>query len=192
MILGNFQPDLVGGMTNRVAYRNFDLSIVLFARIGQTVVLPYLASDGGANGYPFFNNSRVNSLKRNYWKPANPTNEFPRPDASSDNVQYSSTLAYRDGSFVKCRSINLGYNLSSRVLGRAGISSFRIYVTAQNPFIIYSPLVRDQLALDPEGNSYGGSINSGAGGTPVQGRAITVNLNTPPTHQFIIGINLKF
>src|SRR6266404_7335954 len=142
-ILGNFQPDWIGGMTNRFSYKDFDLSIVFFARIGQTVVLPYLASDGGANGYPFFNNSRVNSLRRDYWKPANPTNEFPRPDASSDNVLYSSTLSYRDGSFVKCRSINFGYNLPSKILNRAGISSIRVYVTAENPFFIYAPLVRD-------------------------------------------------
>jgi TonB-dependent starch-binding outer membrane protein SusC len=192
MILGNFQPDWIGGMTNRFAYKNFDLSIVMFARMGQTVALPYLASDGGANGYPFFNNSRVNSLRRNYWTPANPSNEFPRPDASSDNVQFSSVLAYRDGSFIKCRSINLGYNFSSRLLGRAGMSSLRVYFTAENPFILYSPLVKDDLALDPEGNGYGGSINSGAGGTPVQGRSITVNLNTPPTRRFLFGVNLKF
>ena len=191
-ILGNFQPDWIGGMTNRFSYKEFDLSIVLFARMGQTVVLPYLASDGGANGYPFFNNSRVNSLKRNYWTPANATNEFPRPDASSDNVLYSSTLSYRDGSFIKCRSINIGYNFPSRILNKAGISSLRVYVTAENPFFLYAPLVRDNLALDPEGNGYGGSINSAAGGTPVQGRSITVNLNTPPIRQFLFGINVKF
>jgi TonB-dependent starch-binding outer membrane protein SusC len=191
-VIGNFQPDWIGGMTNRFAYKNIDFSFVLFARMGQTVVLPYLASDGGANGYPFFNNSRVNSLRRDYWTPANATNDFPRPDASSDNVQFSSTLSYRDGSFIKCRSINLGYNFSSRVMNKAGINSLRLYVTAENPFFLYAPLVKDNLALDPEGNSYGGSINSGAGGTPVLGRAITVNLNTPPTRQFLIGINLKF
>lgn len=191
-VLGNFQPDWVGGITNRFAYKNIDLSIVIFARMGQTVVLPYLASDGGANGYPFFNNSRVNTLRRDYWTPANPTNEFPRPDASSDNVVYSSTLAYRDGSFIKCRSINLGYNLPSKWMNKIGISSLRVYASAENPFFIYAPLVRDNLALDPEGNGYGGSISSTAGDTPVTGRAITVNLNTPPTRQYLFGLNVKF
>jgi TonB-linked SusC/RagA family outer membrane protein len=192
-ILGSFQPDWYGGITNRFSYKGFDLSVVIFARMGQTVVLPYLSSDGGANGYPFFNNSRVNTLKRDYWTPTNPTNAFPRPDASSDNVLYSSTLAYRDGSFIKCRSINLGYNFNSRLINRAGFTSARLYVTAENPFFIYAPLVRDGLALDPEGNGYGGTINSAAGSsTTVQGRAITVNLNTPPTRQFIFGVNLKF
>jgi hypothetical protein len=190
-VLGNFQPDWIGGLTSRMNYKNIDFSFVLFARMGQTVVLPYLASDGGASGYPFFNNSRVNSLKRDYWTPTNATNEFPRPDASSDNVQFSSTLAYRDGSFIRCRSINLGYTFNQRLLGNSGISNLRLYFAVQNPFFLYAPLIQDGLALDPEGNGYGGSINSGAGGTPVLGRAVTVNLNTPPIRQFIFGINLK-
>lgn len=192
-VLGNYQPDWISGMTNRVAYKNFDLSIVTFARMGQTVAVTYLASDGGANGYPFFNNSRVNSIQRNYWTASNPTDEFPSPDASSDNVPFSSTLAYRDGSFIKVRSINLGYNLPTNLVNKAGISSLRLYVTAQNPFIIYSPLVEDGLALDPEGNGYGGTISSFASGdAPVQGRTITVGLGTPPTRQFIVGLNLRF
>lgn len=191
-IIGNFQPDWVGGLTNRFSYKGVDLSIVMFARMGQMVVLPYLSTTGGAEGYPFFNNSRVNSLRRDYWTPENPSNEFPRPDASADNVLYSSTLAYRDGSFVKCRSINLGYNVPSQHLQRFGLNSLRVYVSAVNPFIIYSPLVRDNLALDPEGNGYGGSVGSATGAPAVPGRAITVNLNIPTTRQFLFGLNLKF
>ncbi len=33
-------------------------------------------------------------------------------------------------------------------------------MTALNPFIIYSPLVKDGLGLDPEGNGYGGAVSS--------------------------------
>jgi TonB-linked SusC/RagA family outer membrane protein len=198
-IVGNFQPKWQGGMTNRVAYKNFDFSFVVFARIGQTAVVPYLTSDGGANGYDFFNNGRINSLKRSYWTAANPTNDFPRPDASQDGMLYGSTLGYRDGSFIKCRSMNLGYTVSPKILSRAKISSLRVYVTAENPFIIYSPLVRSGLVLDPEGNGYGGTVTSSGGVNPVApstgggtSRAITVGLGTPPTRQFIFGLNLKF
>jgi hypothetical protein len=191
-IIGNFQPDWTGGLTNRVSYKGFDLSVVMFARMGMTVVAPYLMADGGANGYPFFNNSRVNSLKRDYWTPANPTGKFPRPDAGADGFIYSSTLGYQDGSFIKMRSINLGYTIPSKFLARSGVSSLRVYVTAQNPFILYSPFVRDGWGIDPEGNGYGGVSTSSVGGTPVPGRAITVNLTAPPTHQFNVGVNLKF
>lgn len=191
-IIGNFQPDFDAGFTNRFSYKAFDLSIVSFARIGQTVALPYLTADGSNRGYPFFNNSRANQYKINYWTPLNPTNDFPAPDASSDRVLYSSTLAYRDGSFIKVRSINLGYNLPANVLAKAGISSLRVYATVVNPFILWSPIVRQGLAIDPEGNGYGGVATSTAAGENVTGRAITVNLNNPPTRTFQLGVNLKF
>jgi TonB-dependent starch-binding outer membrane protein SusC len=193
-IVGNFQPDFVAGMTNNFAYKNFDLNLVLFGRFGQTVVANYLSADGGGAGYPFFLNSRVNQLKVDYWTPTNPTNDFPQPDAGVDGLQFTSTLTYRDGSFIKIRAIDLGYNLPGKILGKAGIQSLRVYVSAQNPFILWSPLVRDDLGLDPEGNGVGNTVGAqGGGAAPVQnGRAITVGMGVPPTRQIIFGVNLKF
>lgn len=192
-IIGDFQPSLVAGLSNRFEYKNFDLNVVMFGRFGQTVVVNYLSADGGAAGYPFFMNSRVNQLKVDYWTPTNPTNEFPQPDASKDALLYTSTLTYRDGSFIKIRTIDLGYNFPSKWLTNAKIQSLRLYVSAQNPFIVWSPLVRDGLGIDPEGNGTGNAVGSTAGGgAPVQTRAITVGMGVPPTRQFIIGVNLKF
>ena len=117
-IIGNFQPDFVAGMTNNFAYKNFDLNIVMFGRFGQTVVATYLSADGGAAGYPFFLNSRVNQLKVDYWTPTNPTNAFPQPDASKDDLLYTSTLTYQDGSFIKIRTIDFGYNFPAGCLAK--------------------------------------------------------------------------
>lgn len=193
-IIGNFQPDLVAGMTNHFSYKNFDLNVILFGRFGQTVVVNYLAADGGAAGYPFFMNSRVNQLKVDYWTPTNPTNAFPQPDASRDALLFTSTLTYRDGSFIKIRTIDLGYNIPSRILGKAGIQSLRAYVSAQNPFILWAPLKRDNLGIDPEGNGTGNAIGTqGGGATSVaNGRVITVGMGVPPTRQIIFGLSLKF
>jgi TonB-linked SusC/RagA family outer membrane protein len=191
-VIGNFQPNFVFGFNNRFAYKNFDLNIVTFGRIGQTVVVTYLTADGGAGGYPFFMNGRVNQYKVNYWTPDNPTNDFPQPDASRDALQYTSTLSYRDGSFIKIRSVNLGYNLPSKIANKIGLSSCRLYLAAQNPFILWAPLVRDGLGIDPEGNGNGNAVGSTAGGTPVVARAITVGMGTPPSRQFMFGANVKF
>ncbi len=192
-VVGNFQPDFVAGMTNSFAYKNFDLNIVLFGRFGQTVVTNYLSADGGAAGYPFFMNSRVNQMKVNYWTPTNPTNDFPQPDAGRDALLYTSTLTYRDGSFIKIRTIDLGYNLPAKWLSGAKIQGLRIYASAQNPFILWSPLVKEGLGLDPEGNGTGNTVGSqGGGATAVPGRAITVGMGVPPTRQMIVGVNLKF
>ena len=191
-VIGNFQPNWIGGMTHRLSFKGIDFTVVSYARMGQTVVAPYFMTDGGASGYPFFNNGRVNSLYRDYWTPSNPVNRWPRPDAGSDNVKYSSTLGYLDGSFVKVRSISLGYNIPSTLLSHVNVSSLRIFVTCLNPFILYSPFVKNGYGLDPEGNGYGGVSSSTLGGTPVPGRAITVNLNAPPTRQFQFGLNMNF
>lgn len=193
-IVGDFQPDLVAGLTNRFEYKNFDLNVVMFGRFGQTVVVNYLAADGGAAGHPFFLNSRVQQHQIDYWTPTNPTNDFPQPDAGRDGLQYTSTLTYRNGSFIKLRTIDLGYNLPSRILGKSGIQSLRAYVSAQNPFIVWAPLVDDGLGIDPEGNGSGNAVGTQAGGgiSSVPGRAITVGMGVPPTRQFIFGLNLRF
>jgi TonB-linked SusC/RagA family outer membrane protein len=198
-ILGNFQPQWEGGFTSRMSYKNFDFNFVIFARMGMKLIAPYLTTDGTANGYDFFMQSRDNQLKVNYWTRSNPTNAFPRPDASLQSFPFASTLGYQNGSFVKMRSINLGYTIPSKVLNRAGITSLRIYVTALNPFIIYSPFVKAGFGPDPEGNGYGGAVSStaaggstGVGGTNGQSRQITVNANNPSTRQFNVGLNLKF
>jgi len=193
-VIGNFQPQWEGGMTNRVTFKNFDFSIQLTARMGSKILVPYVSTDGSGNGYTFFMQSRNNQLKVDYWTPTNPTNAFPRPDATTDRTLFSSTLAYMDGSYIKARSINLGYTFPTEMLSKLGLKSLRVYLQAVNPFVIYSPFVKDGFGPDPEGNGYGGAIaplNSG-NNLGVPSRAVSVNLNNPATRQFILGVNLKF
>lgn len=196
MIIGNFQPQFDAGMTNKVTYKRFDFSISIYARVGMKVVVPYLSSEpGGSNftGYSFFNQSRQNQLKVDYWTPTNPTNAFPQPDASIGVSNYSSTLSYVDGSFIKCRAINLGYDIPTTVLGKVGISSLRVYASIVNPFVIWAPFVSDGYGPDPEGNGFGGGVNAtGTSNAGTVGRQITVNANNPATRQILFGLNLKF
>lgn len=192
-ILGSYQPNYTAGLTNRFNYKGFDLSFVTFARMGQKVAVTYLGSDSGAQGYPFFNQGRVNQLNVNYWTPTNPSNDFPRPDANLSGATYASTLQYRDGSFIKMRSINLGYTFSGESIKNAGIRSLHVYATCTNPFIIYSPLVKSGLAVDPEGNGYGNQLGGASSfSTDALGRAVTVGLNNPMPRTFQLGVNAKF
>lgn len=196
-VIGTFQPKLVAGLTNYFRYKNFDLNVVLYGRFGQTALVSYLSADGSGAGYPFFGNSRVEQLKVNYWTPTNPTNDFPQPDAGKDGQNFTSTLTYRDGSFIKIRTIDLGYNFSGSLLTRAKIQSCRVYVSAQNPCILWAPLVRDGLGIDPEGNSnnFGNAIGSQGGQSAVRantGSITIVGMGVPPTRQVILGVNLTF
>jgi hypothetical protein len=80
------------------------------------------------------------------------------------------------------------------LLDKAGIQSLRAYVSAQNPFILWAPMVRDNLGIDPEGNGSGNSVPTQGGGiTSVpNNRTITVGMGVPPTRQVIFGLNLRF
>ncbi|RYE26594.1 MAG: TonB-dependent receptor [Sphingobacteriaceae bacterium] len=192
-ILGSYQPNFTSGLTNRFSYKGVDLVFVAFARIGQKVAVNYLGADSGGSGYPFFNSGRVNQLNIDYWTANNPTNEFPQPNAGQTGPTYASTLQYRDGSFVKMRSITLGYTIPAKVIQHAGFSSLRIYATTNNPFIVYSPLVKSGLAIDPEGNGYGNQLAGASSfSTNALNRAITVGLSNPPARTFSIGLNAKF
>ena len=190
-IVGTYQPDWVGGITNRFKYKNFDLSFVAFARWGGNLNATYLQPNNAAQGYFALLNGRVNAIKVDYWTPTNPTNAFPKPDGTTEAILYGSTLGYYDATFIKMRTITLGYDFGSLVLARTKLSSARIYVSAQNPFIIYSPFVKAGLGFDPEGTGFGNSVNSQGGVAAVQGRSITVGLSAPSTRQFIVGLNVK-
>jgi TonB-linked SusC/RagA family outer membrane protein len=192
-IIGNFQPQYTAGLTNKFSYKRFDLSVVMDARMGMDVVVPYLGADVSTGGYSFFEQGRNNQIKVDYWTPTNPTNAFPKPDASASAPLYGSTLEYVDGSFIKVRVINLGYTFPSKMLERAGISSLRVYFTVENPFILYSPFVKDGYGPDPEGNGYGGgAMAQGSSYLGAPGRQISVNANDPSTRNFNLGLSVKF
>jgi len=194
-IIGNFQPKFDAGFSTAVSFKGIDLSISVYGRMGMKMIVPYLASEpGGSNtaGYSFFNQSRPNQLKVDYWTPTHTTGTFPQPDAGVGAPLYSSVMSYMDGSFIKCRTINLGYTIPSSIVGKYGITSLKIYFSAVNPFIIYSPFVKDGFGPDPEGNGYGGGVNANGTLNAVVNRVISVNANNPSTRQFMIGMNLKF
>ena len=144
VILGTPLADWSGSLVNTFSFRGIDLSINIFAKFGNMI-------DAGA--YSYDPRMYDNMIAVDYWTPENPTNEYPRYDASRAELPFEYTLRYRDGSYVKVRNITLGYTLSPNLLKNAPLSDFRIYATAQNPFIIHSNLFD---GLDPE---RGGSIN---------------------------------
>ncbi|WP_345948959.1 TonB-dependent receptor [Mucilaginibacter sp. PAMB04274] len=187
-ILGNYQPKFIAGLTNHFSYKGFDLTAVAFGRIGQKVSVNYLAQTYGG----LFNIGRGNQIMLDYWTPTNPTNESPRPNAGAAPL-YASTLQYRDGSFIKMRSISLGYNFPKSILKEGAIKSLKVTAIVNNPFTIWAPLVNKGLAFDPESNGYGGQ-DSGASGFSgnALGRALTIGLYIPQTRVWSIGINAGF
>lgn len=165
-ILGSDVPKLIGGMTNRFQFRGFDLSIFVFARLGSMIMSPV------HRGTLTQLQGRYQSFDLDYWTENNPTNAYPQPRNDMERPVYFETLQYFDGSFLKIRNINLGYNFSSDISQRLKAQSLRVYVSAQNPFV-FSSYTSKHNGIDPEVDN-------------------TPNIDTPPSRLLLVGINVKF
>jgi TonB-dependent starch-binding outer membrane protein SusC len=193
-VIGDQQADWQGGITNRFTYKGFDLSFVTFARYGG-LLLSYLHAPNGA--YLTNNNGLRNGLDVEYWTPENRSNWFPAPNSllPGGAANSWSTLGYYDASFVRVRSINLGYTIPATIASKIRAQSLRAYFTVQNPFLLYAPYVTKWNGVDPEPTGQGqtGIISTGAG-VRTQGRNqnLVISASTPPVRSFILGINVTF
>ncbi|MGI4759410.1 MAG: SusC/RagA family TonB-linked outer membrane protein [Janthinobacterium lividum] len=200
VVVGSRQPKFEAGMTQRFRWKGFDLTAVGLTRVGATVIDPLLLG----NAYFTTFEGRRNQINLDYWTPTNPTNAFPQPrQGNGDFPPYSQTLAYLDGTFIKVRSIDLGYTIPAAWAKTVFMSSARVYLQVQNP-LIWSPVsyFKNNKAIDPDALSYStrfsagsangiaiaeGDLNSGVNSTTA-----ARGVNYPVTRAFIVGVNLAF
>jgi hypothetical protein len=110
----------------------------------------------------------------------NGNNEYPKPNANNTNTPNNSLLGFFDGSFVKIRTLSLGYNVPQTYLKRLGARSVRVYATVEDPFILFSPFVNKYGGIDPE-----------AAGSASSPSNATLNLDTPSNWSVIFGVNIS-
>ncbi len=144
-VLGHVTPDWTAGFINTFYYKDFDLTINITSRWGQTI-------NGELLGY--FNYKQVNIPETyDYWTEDNPTNDYPRPYIShestySDPLGGDNALNYVDASYIKVKNITLGYTLPTTISEKVKIQKCRIYGTIYNSFIYTkSDLLK---GIDPE------------------------------------------
>lgn len=166
--IGSEIPDWSGSITNRFSFKGFDASIIIYARIGQTLLSGFHQNNNQLAG-------RYQQIKVDYWTPNNPTNEFPQPNKDQEFPVFNTTLIYFDGSFVKIRNINFGYQLPDKLTKKLGIESLRIFSSIQQPKI-WSEYMTKYNGVDPEVNE-SQSVNGGV---------------TPSTKVITVGLNAKF
>jgi TonB-linked SusC/RagA family outer membrane protein len=175
VILGSAVADFALGMTNRFTYKGFDVSFFLFGRFGSTIRSQFHQSFNSLFG-------RYNNLAIDYWTPTNPTNAYPRPNQNQEFPKYNTSMSLFDGTFIKVRNINFGYNFGADVAKKIGLSSLRVFSSIQNPFI-FSEYRKVHKGIDPE------TFIDGEQG--VEGGVINANI-APPVVQYTFGINAKF
>ncbi len=138
-ILGSKVPDWTFGWHNTFQIYDFDITINTTMRWGQMIEGELLT---------YWSNTTIPSCY-DYWTPTNPTNAYPRPYwGKSLTTAQKEAMQYTDGSFIKIKSITLGYTLPKKALKKISLSKLRFYGTVTNPFIYAKS---DMLkGMDPE------------------------------------------
>lgn len=162
-ILGHLNPDYIIGLNNNFTYKDFDLSIFIMSRYGQTIKSSMLGWYSADADY------KKNQIAgADYWTEDNQGAYYPIP-GSGGHQTVMNALQYRDGSFIKVKNITLGYTLPNKISKIALLEKCRFYMTAYNPYLY----VKDKQlkGTDPETNG---------------------SDSFPLYKQFVFGVNMTF
>jgi len=170
-IIGNAQPKFIFGLTNTFNYQNFDLSVFVQGSYGNQIYSYILRQLQTPNG---FNNSIVGFA--DHYTATNTTAQYERANTAINNSTNSDLYVY-DGSYVRLKTVTLGYTLPKNILTKIKASNIRLYVSGQNLLT-----VSKYLGFDPDVNSYSQDASR-------QG----VDLGSYPTAKSITGgVNITF
>ncbi|WP_069658661.1 SusC/RagA family TonB-linked outer membrane protein [Arcticibacter eurypsychrophilus] len=143
-------PDLLYGLNFTFEWKNFNLSAFFQGVQGSNVYNSYKTYTDFASIWPGGNwGTRV----LNAWSPQNTNSTIPALTlVNSNDEARTSTYFIENGSYLKLRNLQIGYNLKSALKG-IHFQNARIFVQGANLFTIKS---KGYTAADPEnpGNGY--------------------------------------
>jgi TonB-linked SusC/RagA family outer membrane protein len=171
-VIGNSNPKYFGGIGNTFTYKKISLSAYLEGSYGNQVMN---IGDAFYNtGDPLTNQFAAIA---NRWTPSNPNSDIPR--VNSRQYIPSNRWVY-NGSFLRLKSLNVGYTFSGRDLHASWFKSLYVYVTGTNLF-----LITKYPYYDPETNAYS-PTDPNSGSTILRGFD---NTNYPQNRTYAIGVN---
>jgi TonB-linked SusC/RagA family outer membrane protein len=169
--IGNAYPDLMVGLNLGFTYKNFDFTTNFYGTFGNDIFNTTKGLYSGTNGSNVYAGT-INKV----WRGEGTSNDIPRLSVNDNNLNYTrvSSFYVEDGSYFRCRSLQLGYTLPKSLVNG---SSLRVSFSAQNLFTItgYS-------GMDPERPQLGSSVIE----TGIDWIAY------PNPRTFLFGIDLKF
>jgi len=150
-IIGNGLPVHTGGFSNNFTYKGFDLNIFFQWSYGNDL---YNANRMMFDGpMPSASKNQFASYA-DRWTPENPNSNIMRnkgyfPGGYSDYI-------VEDGSFLRLKTVALGYNFNSKLIAKWHLKSMRFFVSGQNlmTWTKYS-------GPDPEVNTYRSVLTPG-------------------------------
>ena len=126
--IGRGQPIHTGGFTNDFSYKGFDLSIFFQWSYGNDILNANRLFFENVNGKKDLNQFASYADR---WTPENPESDIPAATKSSSN-QVVSSRVIEDGSFLRLKTVTLGYNIPTKYTKRWKIANARVYVAGQN------------------------------------------------------------
>lgn len=171
--IGRGEPIHIGGFTNNFEYKGFDLSVFFQWSYGADILnANKLMFESGYNKRRDLNQYASFS---NRWTFENYESDMPRVSASTSNNLFS-TRIIEDGSYLRLKTLSLGYTFDKKLVDKLKLKKARVYVSGQNLFTLtrYS-------GFDPE--------------VSIRNSALTPGLDFsayPRAMSFNIGLNLNF
>lgn len=140
--IGTTLPKLEYGINVSLAYKNIDFSIFGSGVAGRIGVDPYIFWNNFVQG-----RENAGPGTFNAWTPTNTNTDVPSLSLAHNDSQTSDYL-FRNNSYFKIRSMQLGYSFSDRLVGKTGfITKCRVYAQGENLFW-FTP--KGYIGSDPE------------------------------------------
>lgn len=179
--IGSPHPDFTSGLNFTLSYKGFDLNTFWYASVGNQL----FNYNKYFTDFNTFQGNRSTRVLTDSWTPENRNASLPALNIQ-DNFSNSVTHDYyvEDGSFLRLRTLQLGYTLPNNLASRVGLGNTRIYLQAQNllTFTRYQGIDPDLSFINQGGNAATADLNIG----------IDPGGYIPNPKQFIIGINFGF
>jgi TonB-dependent starch-binding outer membrane protein SusC len=172
-IVGSAIPKYTGGFTNNLSYKGIELTVFFNFSYGNKVLIDGLRFTENLGSAAFNKTKNVS----NYWKKAGDQAFVPSLSSSTAPIfNQLSTLQLQDGSYIRLKTLSLGYKLPSKIVEKLKhITSARFYVLAQNLFIKQA---KDFRGPDAEVSANGGGLTTGESFFALpQARTITFGVN---------------
>lgn len=177
--IGNGFPKFTYGFGLDLAYKGFDLNM-FFQGVGGVDIFNALKYEGMFVS-PQYN--QYEDILDRFHPENNPNGSLPRVTTSDNNNNRRFSDYYvESGSYLRMKTLTLGYTFNKRISQKLRLSKLRVYATAQNLFTItsYSGFYPDL------GNAYANELNNYSTEVGIDRGQF------PQPRTFIFGLNIHF
>ena len=150
-VIGDANPDFIGGFSNNLSWKGFDLNLFFqFSYGGDLLNANRLVFEG--NSGRILQNQFATVLDR--WTPDNQNNTMFVARGGGNRI-YSSRVI-EDGSYLRLKTVQLGYEIPKSLLKTVKVKTLRFYVSAQN-LLTWTKYT----GVDPEVSVYNSALTPG-------------------------------